>query len=484
MIKLGPLNFYLKILITVFLGTGSTISYAQTDSHYWTNQYGAQGLLLNGAVIAAPSGETSLFYNPGAMGMDDDLGFAFSFLTPTFSNLKTTNLIGDNNSITDRSISLAPGFLGVRFRPFNSKSITVGISKFKRFKTDINYQDRVISQVNGFDDYILRADLDFNREVSEDWYGIGLGLNLGDNIGIGVSQFSVWHGQDLNIDFKNEIVINNDPTSTIQSLRYATDYSFRINSGFITKLGISYKTEPICFGLTYTSPLYGVIYDIGSYNFEELKVNTLLTEFSSNSNRNDTRNIAYRTPHSVGLGIDIHTSKTTVSISSEYFTNIERYRIIDETDDSFDGQSDVSNETSFVVDLENEAVLNLAVGVQREFSEKATWVFGFRTDFNQNTTLNINNNPSYFGGVGDVFHLSGGTMLNLKRNQFSCGLDLGIGRRTKGQQLVDLSNITPSTVFNFSEQENVNNNFYSVMLFVTYDFIYKRFSSSNSKDSK
>ena len=466
------------------MSLGSTTSYTQTDSHYWTNQYGAQGLLLNGAVIAAPSGETSLFYNPGAMGMDDNLGFAFSFLTPTFSSLQTTNLIGDNNSITDRSLGFAPGFLGVRFRPFNSKSLTVGVSKFKRFKTDINYQDRVISQVNGFNDFILRADLDFNRKTSEDWVGFGLGLNLGDNFGIGFTQFSVWHSQDLNIDFKNELLKSDDPTSTIQSWRYTTDYSFGLNSGFISKLGLSYKSELFCFGLTYTSPLYGIIYKSGSYNLEEYKVNTLLTELNSDSNRNDTRNIIYKTPHAIGLGIDIHSSKTTISISTEYFSNISRYRIIDERDDSFDGQSAVPNETSFVVDLENEAVINLAIGLQREVSEKATWVFGFRTDFNQNTTLNINNNPSYFGAVGDVFHISGGNMLNLKRNKFSCGLDVGLGRRIGGQQLVDLSNINPSTVFNFSEKRNVNNNFYSVMMFITYDFIFNRFSNNSSKDPK
>ena len=478
--RLVPMIFYFKIIATILLSLSSLTSYTQTDSHYWTHQYGAQGLLLNGAVIATPSGEASLFYNPGAMGMEDNLGFAFSFLTPTFSDLSTTNLLGDNNSITDRSIDLAPGFAGVRFRPFKAKSVTVGISSFKRHKTDINYQDRVISKVNGFNDYILRADLDFTRSMSEDWIGFGLGINLG-HLGIGLSQFSVWHSQDTNIDFKNEIVRSDNPTAILQSWQSTTDFNFGLNSGFITKLGMSYKTELFCFGLTYTTPLYGIIYRDGSYNLEEQRVNTLLSELSSTSNRNNTRNIIYKTPHSIGLGVDLHSSKTTVSISTEYFTTIQRYRIIDERDDSFDGQSEVPSQTSFIVDIENEAVFNLALGIQREASEKATWVFGFRTDFNQNTSLNINDNPAYFGAVGDVFHLSGGSMFNFEKNKFSCGLDLGLGRRTGGQQLVDLSEVNPSTVFNFSEKENVTSNFYSAMLFITYDFIFNSFSSSESK---
>ena len=40
----------------------------QNDDHYWTHQYGAKGLLLNGAVIAATEDDTAVFYNPGALG--------------------------------------------------------------------------------------------------------------------------------------------------------------------------------------------------------------------------------------------------------------------------------------------------------------------------------------------------------------------------------------------------------------------------------
>ena len=48
------------ILIVLF----SNYSFGQTDSHYWTHQYGAKGLLLNGAVIASADDETNIYYNP------------------------------------------------------------------------------------------------------------------------------------------------------------------------------------------------------------------------------------------------------------------------------------------------------------------------------------------------------------------------------------------------------------------------------------
>ena len=452
---------------------------AQTDAHYWTHQYGAKGLLLNGAVVASPSGETSIFYNPGSMGMDENLGFAFSFVTPTYSDLRTRNLLGNGNVIIDNSAGLSPGFLGVRFRPFTSKLLTVGISQFRRFRTDISHSDRVVSQVNNLSELVFRADLDYNRRLAEQWVGLGLALNIDDIIGIGISQFTVWHNQNTDIDLKKEIQLSDDPSSVFQSSRYESEYGFNLHSGFITKLGFSYKSSVISLGLTYTSPAYGFIRRIGNYNLENHIIDNVNEKFSSTSNREEIRDITYKTPHSFAIGVDFHHNKTDISITTEYFTGIDEYQIINALDDSFDGLSQVPSEIPFLVESANEAVLNLAIGLQKEASEKTTWVFGFRTDFNQNTSLNINGNPGSYGQVGDVYHLSGGTMLNFKQSKFSCGIDLGVSRRTGGQQLVDLEIVDPSTVFEFSESRNVESRFFSAVLFLTYDFISDKFSGKS-----
>jgi len=130
-----------KLIVILLLSLGTTL-HAQIEAHYWTHQYGAKGLLLNGAVIASADDETSLYYNPGAIGMDKNLGFAFSFLSPTFSRLSTSNFIGDNNSIRDTGVDFSPGFLAVRYKPFSSDKIVAGVTAFKRFKTDIQLNDR------------------------------------------------------------------------------------------------------------------------------------------------------------------------------------------------------------------------------------------------------------------------------------------------------------------------------------------------------
>ena len=48
------------------------------DSQYWTQQYGPRASLLSGAVIGSVGDISGTFYNPGALGLADELAFAIS----------------------------------------------------------------------------------------------------------------------------------------------------------------------------------------------------------------------------------------------------------------------------------------------------------------------------------------------------------------------------------------------------------------------
>jgi len=58
-------------------------------------------------------------------------------------------------------------------------------------------------------------------------------------------------------------------------------------------------------------------------------------------------------------------------------------------------------------------------------------------------------------------------MINFSNNQFSCGFDIGIGKRTGATQIVDLTKVTPNEYPNVSGQQNVNSRY----------FIFKRFKN-------
>ena len=460
------------IIILIFLASKLK---GQLDAHYWSHQYGAKGLLLNGAVIASPDGETSIFYNPGYIGMNNELGFAFSFLSPTYARLRTQNLIGDNNIINDESVGYSPGYFGVRFKPFKTDKIVAGIAAFERYSTNISFHDRVVDKVNDLDLLLFRADIDFSRKISEEWIGIGLAYNPTERIGIGISQFTVWHSQSLDLNFKKEILNVNEPQNILLGWRSEFGYNLSAYHGYITKLGFSYKGDNVILGLTYTSPLYAILIKSASYYIEDHRSNQATDEFSSISNRKSVDLDEYKSPTSLGIGLEFNSHNTSFSFASEYFYKVAQYNVFYDEDDSFDGIS--NGEADITIDINNadEGVLNFAAGVRHKFSEKATWYGGLRTDFDQKSSVLINQNTEYLGAIGNIYHVSGGCTLKLNKNVISLGIDLGYSTKSGGLQLADLSDITVDNLFTFSGKDNVTSKFYSAMLFLTYDFIFSGF---------
>ena len=128
------MKYSLPTLLLLLIFTTALI--AQTDAHYWTNQYGAKGLLLNGAVIASTEDETAIFYNPGAMGTGEEFGLSLSFLTPTYSVLETRNFLGNGTKIKDSDFGFTSGFAAVGFRLFGNERFRGGATTFTRFKSN------------------------------------------------------------------------------------------------------------------------------------------------------------------------------------------------------------------------------------------------------------------------------------------------------------------------------------------------------------
>ena len=453
---------------------------AQTDSHYWTHQFGAKGLLLNGAVIASSDDETNIYYNPGAMGLDESLGFAFSFLSPSYASLMANNFLGDGRSLTDDGFDLTPGFLAVRFKAFGSNKLTFGFTSFERFKSNIHFKDRVVNTINESSLFLLRADINFKRKISEDWFGFGISYNVTDRLGIGFTQFSTWHSRQLDLFLKKEITIGPTPDKVGASWRSEFNYGLSTYSGWITKLGISYSGDNYKLGMTITSPTYGILGSGISYSLDDQRFIQAENEISIISNRNDTEIQEFKTPLSVGFGFEIRDGNMTYSFSGEYFNAVEEYTLFSDVDDPFDGLTTTPITTEVSVVTAKESVFNFAVGLQHKRNETTTLIGGFRTDFNEDTSLLYNESAEYLGSTPNVYHISGGAMIHKNNNIFSIGLDLGYGTGQGGQQIANFDDVTIDNLFSYSGNNNVNNRYYSITLFLTYDFIFKRIPKTGS----
>ncbi len=465
-----------KASILIYLSLLSLGAFSQTDAHYWTHQFGAKGLLLNGAVISSADDETSIFYNPGAIVLDENLGFAFSFLSPTYANLNTENFLGNGNIISDEGFDFSPGFLAFRYSP--TKRLVLGVASFTRFESGIRYEDRVADQIDNGSIFVFRSDLEFVRKKSEDWFGIAVGYKLTDNLGIGISQFSVWHNQNLDFGFKKEILLSQSPESIFQSWRAEIDYDLNLTAAWISKIGLSFRNDKLGLGLTLTTPNYGAIRSTGSYNIDDQRFNVLNNTNDVISDRSEVDEVQYKSPLSVGFGIDFKLGKYKLYWSGEYFSTIDNYDLFEVQSNPLEGIAAGASEIDFNLETANQSVVNIGFGMQYEKSENLTVLAGFRTDFNESSDLSINDQAIILSSTPDVFHISGGLMYEYKKNIFSIGIDLGYGKRFGGPQLTDLSNITAQNIFTYSGNNSVNTSYYSAMLFITYDFIFNRIADT------
>ena len=222
--------------------------------------------------------------------------------------------------------------------------------------------------------------------------------------------------------------------------------------------------------------MYGRLKSGANYSLDDSRITETGGTATTISNRNEIDVQEYKSPFSVGIGFEFMLrKKVRLSLSGEFFNKTDELVYFQETDDSFNGTSEGNADVTVSVKAKRESVRNIAFGIQYLKNEKVTLIGGFRTDFNESSRLLINDTAEYLGSTPNVFHLSGGGTFKYKKNIFSIGIDLGYGKRSGGQQLADLTDINSDNLFTFSGNNNVSSQFFSTMLFITYDFIFNNF---------
>ncbi len=444
------------------------VAFAQVNSHYWSHQYGSRGLLLNGSIIASVNDETAIYYNPGSMALTDDFGLSLSLVTPTFSLLRTTDFLGEGTSFTDKGLGLSPGLVAAMFKPFGTDKVTFGITTFTRFKSEINVEDRLVDEIPNNSDQIFLGDVDFSRRLSETWVGLGLSFRVNKNLAIGFTQFLTWRGEDVALNFRKEILDKDNPADLITGWRSNFEYGYSANGGVLTKFGICWHPESIKLGATFTTNTYGLILKGADYAFEDQKVFIDNTTTAASNDRSVDLN-DYKTPWSVGFGIEIPIGGSKLSLSAEYFAQVEAYDLIDDTDDPLDGLSSQPETTTTRIGQANEKVFNVGIGIERSWKKKYTWFYGFRTDFSPQNLFELGEGVSFLASTPNIYHLSTGGAYAYRKSQFSIGLDYGFGYKQGGKQLTDISEINADNIFQFSGKDAVKTFVHQLSLYITYD---------------
>ncbi|MEM8901589.1 MAG: hypothetical protein AAGC85_26000, partial [Bacteroidota bacterium] len=78
--------------VIFFITFCPVFTFSQTGSNYWGSDFGTKAQLLSGAVIAGVDDNSSVFYNPAAIGVGAENGLTFSVLSPQRRIVRTNSV--------------------------------------------------------------------------------------------------------------------------------------------------------------------------------------------------------------------------------------------------------------------------------------------------------------------------------------------------------------------------------------------------------
>ena len=221
----------------------------------------------------------------------------------------------------------------------------------------------------------------------------------------------------------------------VSMLNYNRQLSYTMY-GILWKAGLAAEFNKINLGLTITTPKVP-IYGNGSSAYESYisgidSLNGIAMDDIYIENHQNNLPANHKSSWAVGLGIGIKLPKTTIHISSEWFSKVDGYTIM-EAEEFIGQQPDSTINFRLLDDLKS--IINFGIGLEHNFSEKLNIYASFATDF---SAVNSDGSRLYEFKIddvanstfdGDLFHFGTGVSLNLKWAEVTMGATYGSSER-------------------------------------------------------
>jgi long-subunit fatty acid transport protein len=467
-------------LVIVFI-TITQILNAQ-DTHYWTNQFGTRGSVLGNSVAGGVFDLSAIYYNPGCFARVDSNTVSVSANVYQYDMLKINNGAGQGLNLESNQFIPMPSMLAGSYQLKNSKykKHHFGYILIAPTQTSISTNFRkdaledVIPEFNnrGKEEYIGQFAL--KSKLSEQWAGGTYAYEINKHWGVGFTLFAAYRDQSIEKSFVSRVSLPLDSDYGLfvtPMVNYSDVQSASITSirGF-SKLGISYTSEQIDFGLTFNTPslsiyndavvqrdeLFGYlntdslnfsaytaaaqnysdfIYLADSFRFDISNYNFVINDRQSSAT--SKMKTSFKTPFSVGGGLVIKSKKQGKDedakkkwfFSFEYFGAVDAYflvqpevrPVIRPVSASFN-KDDAFNSTDFIGIIESRrSVLNLALGYERYINKDLRLLMSFRTN---NSYYDVPFSEMEFSQTfWNIWHFSLGGIYRKKNTIISAGIN-------------------------------------------------------------
>ncbi len=369
--------------LAIALGLGvSAGRLAAQDTQYWAASYGTESRLLGGTVIGNDADISSVYYNPGALGLEQNVQLLVSLNALQYSTLSFSSSQIPTKIPTNSSWSALPNmFAGaIRIGGKNSPQ-RVAYSILTRQSYNFGAQIRAIP----LDSFAPPPPVPVptsvgnalaSQSLSETWVGLTYATARGTHWGFGSSLFvavrSQTYSQSLSAQAVNE---------TGQTALGVNEYDFSYyNWAVLLKVGVQYKDSGWSGGLTVTTPRLGLFggSQVGatqSYIDQGVSVGApnsqVATDYQSQLSA------TYHSALSVGAGVGHHWGGTDLGVSAEWFAAVPKFTIIPAA--PFVPQTGGAP-IPMTLTAQYRSLFNWGVGARQQLSNNFDAFLAYRTD--------------------------------------------------------------------------------------------------------
>ncbi|MDN3641685.1 hypothetical protein QWY87_03165 [Lutimonas halocynthiae] len=435
---------------------------SQSDN-YWSWNFNTPSVLLAGSVVGGNAGASSVFYNPSLIDNDSIPSLSISANVLSLQFFKANNIAGEGIDADKFIFKVQPRFVSYLF-PTKSDKFGVEAAILSPVSEDVNFTVQhtdeidVIQRTLGLETY--DGYLKYSRKYEDIWVGAGFSYELSENWSIGASSFlaiktmKYIYQQDADAYQETDSVRVKDQFIA----KYISENKFKEeikywDLSFVFKLGGRYKTsdDRLSIGANITLPNLH-IYGEGDLRKSAVRSNIfnndqdlfVSNEASLQAERKVRANV--KSPFSFALGLQYFTKnkKNFISLTSEYFHEIDPYSVV-----SFSTPNDAGNIYDNIFDnpvmsytTQAKSVTNVGIGWKQFISPSFFLLGGFRTDF---TVAEIDQKVIFGDETElnrihlDKYHFSVGPVFSMKNFKVITGVQYTYGRNKNMQQIVSFT---------------------------------------------
>ncbi|MBE0647586.1 MAG: hypothetical protein IH596_07375 [Bacteroidales bacterium] len=427
-------SYYIIFFLLLLLFTSQKI--LSQDNHYWSQQFGAKSTLLGGSVIGGVRDNSAIFYNPGAFAFFEYPSLSVNANLYQLNKLLIKDGAGQGVNLNSARLSIFPqiisGMMTLRKRPEISLSYCLMTRHYDNIFIKTRFTDRDFTSNNpDVETYI--GEFDYTNQMNEQWFGMAASYKVNEKLGVGITFFGNYRAQTYQQTESRRTVLLADSASLIISFNDEQFIKYWTISGLF-KIGLAYQTGAWKLGFTVTTPSFGIAdranlhHEFSSYAISDDPTDSTFTFITQD--RVPKSKIRYKRPVSIGAGAEYTGSKTSVSLSAEFFSGIRQYDMIAPEGDPLIYPPEYEDipiirefaNSLLLVERTVRPVFNVAVGMEQKLFPSLSLLAGFRTDFSNYKESDFEFMFANRSGSWDIYHCSLGLSVHRKKQIVTLGL--------------------------------------------------------------